>query len=70
MTGVQTCALPIFTLAGGGVSQHSGQRGEGRQADGGSPQRGQRKAASDEAVARVATAARRIVTQGGVDLYA
>ena len=59
-----------FTLAGGGVSQHSGQRGEGRQADGGSPQRGQRKAASDEAVARVATAARRIVTQGGVDLYA
>ena len=59
-----------FTLAGGGVSQHSGQRGESRQADAGSAQRGQRKAASDEAVARVATAARRIVTHGGIDLYA
>jgi len=58
-----------FTLAGGGVSQHSGQRGDGRQADGGSPQRGQRTA-SDEAVARVTTAARRVVTRGGVDLYA
>ncbi len=58
-----------FTLAGGGVSQHSGQRGDGRQADGSGTQRGPR-AASDESVARVATAARRIVTQGGVDLYA
>jgi flagellar hook-length control protein FliK len=58
-----------FTLAGGGVSQHAGQRGDGRQAgDQGTP-RGARTA-SDEAVARVATAARRIVTPGGVDLYA
>jgi flagellar hook-length control protein FliK len=58
-----------FTLAGGGVSQHSGQRSDGRQGGDRGTQRGAR-VASDEAVARVAMAARRIVTPGGVDLYA
>ena len=58
-----------FTLAGGGVSQHSGQRGGGSQADGGHARRNSSRV-SESSVARVGTAARRIVTQGGVDLYA
>lgn len=58
-----------FTLAGGGVSQHSSSRGDGGQADGGNSRRSLRPV-SDDSVARVSTAARRVVTNGGVDLYA
>ena len=59
-----------FTLAGGGVSQHSSPRGDGGgQPDTRTPHRGGRTA-PDDTVARVSTAARRIVTAGGVDLYA
>ena len=58
-----------FTLAGGGVSQHAGGRREGQSDSGDSPRRSAR-AVSNDTVSRVATAARRIVTQGGVDLYA
>jgi len=58
-----------FTLAGGGVSQHSNSRGDGGQADGGNTRRSLRPV-SDDSVARVNTAARRVVTNGGVDLYA
>lgn len=59
-----------FTLAGGGVSDHAGSRG-GREpgADGASePRRFERVA--DEGVSRLATAARRAITRGGVDLFA
>lgn len=59
-----------FTLAGGGVSDQAGSRG-GREpgADGASePRRFERVA--DEGVSRLATAARRAVTRGGVDLFA
>ena len=59
-----------FTLAGGGVSQHSSPRGDGGgQPDGRGPQHARHRA-TDDSVARVAAAARRIVTAGGVDLYA
>ena len=57
-----------FTLAGGGVSQHSGSRG-GQSTPDDDTRRGARRA-SDDSVARVSTAARRIVTNGGLDLYA
>ena len=58
-----------FTLAGGGVSQHSGGRGDTDQPEHGPAQHGPRPV-SDEHAARVGSAARRIVTNGGVDLYA
>lgn len=61
-----------FTLAGGGVSQHSSGRGDagssgGRHDDSARP--GPRRV-SDDSAARVSAAARRVVTAGGVDLYA
>jgi flagellar hook-length control protein FliK len=61
-----------FTLAGGGVSQHSGQsggRGSDRQGADGQASRGLTRA-SGETVAAVSGAARRIVSRGGLDLYA
>ena len=58
-----------FTLAGGGVSQHSSSRRDSGDADGSGSRRTTR-AVSDDSVARVSTAARRVVTNGGVDLYA
>ena len=58
-----------FTLAGGGVSQHSSPRGDGGQPDGRHPQHARHRV-SDDSVAQVGAAARRIVTAGGVDLYA
>jgi len=61
-----------FTLAGGGVSQHAGGRGDGSDSNaGGDParHRGIGKVSAD-AVQRVGVAARRIVTAGGVDLFA
>ncbi len=58
-----------FTLAGGGVSQHAGGRGGGGDANaGGDP--GRRRNADESTVQRVGAAARRIVTAGGVDLFA
>jgi flagellar hook-length control protein FliK len=59
-----------FTLAGGGVSQHSRGRSD---ADGSASDRnaGRRQPARDDAaVGRVSAAARRIVSAGGVDLFA
>jgi len=58
-----------FTLAGGGVSQHSSSRRDSGDADGSEARRSGR-AVSADSVARVSTAARRVVTNGGVDLYA
>jgi flagellar hook-length control protein FliK len=58
-----------FTLAGGGVSQHSSSRRDSGDADGSESRRSGRAVSSDS-VARVSTAARRVVTNGGVDLYA
>ena len=58
-----------FTLAGGGVSQHARGRGDGGDADASGRERGARSAVDSE-VKRVATTARRIVTQGGIDLFA
>ncbi|MDP9044057.1 MAG: flagellar hook-length control protein FliK, partial [Pseudomonadota bacterium] len=56
-----------FTLAGGGVSQHAGGRG-GEASD---PSEGQAPSrASPTTVQQVAATARRIVRQGGVDLFA
>jgi flagellar hook-length control protein FliK len=64
-----------FTLAGGGVSQHSQPRGDGQGGNG--PGEGRARAnghaarqASADGAARAASAARRIVTHGGLDLYA
>jgi flagellar hook-length control protein FliK len=62
-----------FTLAGGGVSQHSSGRGDAGGAgtrDGGSESRGNARRVTDDTVARVGSAARRVVTAGGLDLYA
>ena len=58
-----------FTLAGGGVSQHSRGRSDGSQPDGGSARREPQRA-DDATLTRVGNAARRIVSRGGVDLYA
>jgi flagellar hook-length control protein FliK len=61
-----------FTLAGGGVSQHSGGRSHADEAgDGGSSGRRHRPEASllDDAVSRVSAAARRVVSAGGIDLF-
>ncbi len=62
-----------FTLAGGGVSQHSGGRSHANEAgDGGSSARRHRPDASlpDDAASRVSAAARRIVSAGGIDVFA
>jgi len=63
-----------FTLAGGGVSQHAGSRGDGSGGrPGEAPGEGSRRALraqGSDTVTRVAAAARRIVNAGGVDLYA
>ena len=58
-----------FTLAGGGVSQHGGGHG-GRGDSGTSGGTRQRHIGTDDDTKRVATAARRVVTQGGVDVFA
>lgn len=58
-----------FTLAGGGVSQHAGGRGDGGDS-GARGDSGPRVGAGPDAAQRVGAAARRIVTAGGVDLYA
>lgn len=58
-----------FTLAGGGVSQHASGRGDGGDADTSGRARGSRSVADGD-VKRVTAAARRIVTQGGIDLFA
>ncbi len=61
-----------FTLAGGGVSQHSSSRSDSSGAGGNDGQGGRREArrVSDAGAARVGAAARRVVTAGGLDLYA
>jgi len=62
-----------FTLAGGGVSQHSSGRGDGQGRQGSADDSGTRSGShrvSEDGAARVGNAARRIVTAGGVDLYA
>ena len=60
-----------FTLAGGGVSQHAGgQRSGGREPGSPEPRRDRGRAIEEEEVQRVASAARRIVDRGGVDLFA
>jgi len=61
-----------YTLAGGGVSQHASSRGQhgGSSSPDGQPRRGSAKTVSEESVTRVGQAARRIVSRGGVDLYA
>ena len=62
-----------FTLAGGGVSQHSSGRSDANGSnaqDSGSDRRGGARRVSDDTVARVGTAARRLVKTGGLDLYA
>lgn len=58
-----------FTLAGGGVSQHAGGRGDGSDS-GARSDSGRRTGAGPDAAQRAGAAARRIVTAGGVDLYA
>ena len=58
-----------FTLAGGGVSQHSGGRsggGDSASTHGG----GRQRIVADDELKRVGTAAHRIVNQGGIDLFA
>jgi flagellar hook-length control protein FliK len=59
-----------FTLAGGGVSQHTGGGGDGGDAAnaGGDPDR--RRSVGAVTVQQVGAAARRVVTAGGVDLFA
>jgi len=62
-----------FTLAGGGVSQHSGGRGQSGhsdRSDRGDDGRRAVQRVSDEGVARVGAAAQRALTRGGLDLYA
>ncbi|MEP7297816.1 MAG: flagellar hook-length control protein FliK [Burkholderiales bacterium] len=59
-----------FTLAGGGVSQHAGGRGQPDRSDSGDNVRRSVRRVSDEGIARVSTAAQRAVTRGGLDLYA
>lgn len=58
-----------FTLSGGGVSQHSGSRG-GSQESGRGHGGGERGAVDAGAVTATAARSRRIVSAGGVDLYA
>ena len=58
-----------FTLAGGGVSQHGGGRGDGDGNNAGADL-GRRRNGDAATVQHVATAARRIVNAGGVDLFA
>ena len=59
-----------YTLAGGGVSQHAGGRSGGQGQASSDPGERRGRSASAESVGRVATTARRIVRQGGVDLFA
>ncbi len=64
-----------FTLAGGGVSQHAGQSRSGSSSgerggrDPAGPDARSRKISAD-GLASVASAARRVVTAGGVDVFA
>jgi flagellar hook-length control protein FliK len=58
-----------FTLSGGGVSQHSGNRG-GSQESGRGHGGGERGAVDAGAVTATAARSRRSVSAGGVDLYA
>lgn len=58
-----------FTLAGGGVSQHAGGRNGGNES-GSSEGDNARRIVSEDQVTRVATAARHITRQGGVDVFA
>ena len=59
-----------FTLAGGGVSQHAGGRSGGNNDSAASQGRREPGIVVEDDVKRVATAALRIVTNGGVDLFA
>ena len=59
-----------FTLTGGGVSQHGGGDRGSRDDPRASGRAGARHTADDDAVQRVSTAARRVLTQGGIDLFA
>ena len=66
-----------FTLTGGGVSQHSRNRGDGSDAAGGSQGKPDRTArhraeasAADEAIGGAWRTSRRTVPAGGLDLYA
>ncbi len=58
-----------FTLAGGGVSQHAGGRNGGNEP---APSKGDdaRRITGEDQLKRVATAARHITRQGGVDVFA
>ncbi|MES2100606.1 MAG: flagellar hook-length control protein FliK [Pseudomonadota bacterium] len=58
-----------FTLAGGGVSQHAGGRNGGHES-GSSQGDDARRSVGDDQLNRVATAARSITRQGGVDVFA
>jgi flagellar hook-length control protein FliK len=60
-----------FTLAGGGVSEHSRGRSDGGHAGGNdsSGNRREYRRVGDEGVRRVSSAARRAATAGGVDLF-
>ena len=58
-----------FTLAGGGVSSQAGGRGAGGDSGTASQRDGRRHVAENE-LKQVAAAARRIVTAGGVDVFA
>lgn len=57
-----------FTLAGGGVSQHAGGRSGGNEPGAPEGQRARGLVVEDE-VKRVAAAAQRVVTRGGVDVF-
>ncbi len=61
-----------FTLAGGGVSQHAGGRGNRSSADAQSSDgdRARAVAADDDTQQRLTAAARQVVARGGVDLFA
>jgi flagellar hook-length control protein FliK len=58
-----------FTLAGGGVSQHAGGRGGDHPGAGSHGAKGARRMALADEVSNVAAIARRVVTNGGVDLF-
>jgi len=59
-----------FTLAGGGVSQHAAGRGDGGDGTNAGGDPGRRRSVDVGTVQQVGAAARRIVTAGGVDLFA
>jgi flagellar hook-length control protein FliK len=60
-----------FTLAGGGVSEHSRGRSDGGNAGGhdSSGHRREQRTIGEESIRRVSSAARRAATAGGVDLF-